>query len=106
MAKSGRPKADTSVAVTVSEEKKTPETVTEKAAVEEKNEKNTVEKSNKVKPITFVDKIYTVENKEKAGKSVYATTGEIITFDENGKAKVGMKDAEHLSHVPGYVITE
>jgi len=104
MAKSGRPKADTSAAVTVSEEKKTPETVT--AAVEEKNEKNTVEKSNKVKPITFVEKIYTVENKEKAGKSVYATTGEIITFDENGKAKVGMKDAEHLSHVPGYVITE
>lgn len=111
MAKSGRPAKNTSAAVTVSEEVKTPETVTKaESEVKEKtveDKKTDTENTPKAaKPIAFVDKVYNVENKDLAGRSVYGTTGELITFDENGKTKAGMKDAEHFSRIPGFVITE
>ena len=38
----------------------------------------------------------------RAGKSVCGTTGEIVTFDENGKAKVSIEDALHFQQVPGF----
>lgn len=107
MAKSGRPKTN-SATVTTDIEVKAPVSV-EQVKPETKAEEikeTKAEKSEETKKIDFAEKTYTVENKEKAGKSIYATTGEIITFDENGRAKVGMKDAEHLSHVPGYSVIE
>lgn len=39
---------------------------------------------------------------KRAGKSVCGTTGEIVTFDENGKAKVSIEDALHFQQVPGF----
>lgn len=111
MAKSGRPaKTNNSAAVTTGTEVNT-EVPVEQAKPEgtEVKEEKPVELPKEEKPaksITFEDKEYTVTNKEKAGKKIFGSTGVIISFDENGVAKVGMKDAEHLSRVPGYSVSE
>lgn len=43
-----------------------------------------------------------VISKKRAGKSVTGATGEIITFDDKGYAKVKLEDAVHFSQVPGF----
>lgn len=48
------------------------------------------------------DGLVEVVSIKRAGKSVCGTTGEIVTFDENGKAKVSIKDALHFQQVPGF----
>ncbi|MCQ2086596.1 MAG: hypothetical protein MJZ37_00770 [Bacilli bacterium] len=96
MAKSGRPKT-TSTNVSTEPEVKTTGPV-ESPIVETKPEEP--------KRYLFGEKTFTVVNKEMAGRKISASSGAIITFDENGKAKVGMKDAEHLSRIPGYSVSE
>lgn len=110
MAKSGRPKTNTSAAVSTDLEVKTTGPV-EQGKPEVKEESKPVEapkeeKPEETKPMFFAEKTYTVTNKDKAGKKIFGSTGEIICFDENGIAKVGMKDAEHLSRISGYSVTE
>ena len=41
-------------------------------------------------------------SEKRAGKSVTGATGEIITFDDKGYAKVKLEDAIHFSQVPGF----
>lgn len=110
MAKSGRPKTNPSAAVTTDTEVKTDVSVEsvkpETPEVKEEKPADLPKEEKPAKTITFEEKVYTVTNKDKAGKSVTGSTGEIITFDENGIAKVCMKDAEHLSRVPGYTVSE
>ena len=48
------------------------------------------------------DGLVEVVSIKRAGKSVCGTTGEIVTFDENGKAKVSIEDALHFQQVPGF----
>ena len=43
-----------------------------------------------------------VISEKRAGKSVTGATGEIITFDDKGYAKVKLEDAVHFSQVPGF----
>ena len=43
-----------------------------------------------------------VISEKRAGKSVTGGTGEIITFDDKGYAKVKLEDAIHFSQVPGF----
>ena len=43
-----------------------------------------------------------VISEKRAGKSVTGATGEIITFDDKGYAKVKLEDAMHFSQVPGF----
>ena len=43
-----------------------------------------------------------VISKKRAGKSVTGATGDIITFDDKGYAKVKLEDAVHFSQVPGF----
>lgn len=104
MAKSGRPR-NNSAAVTTDPEIKNAGPV-EMVKPEVKTEDEEPEKPVEQKSLFFGKKTYTVINKAMAGKSVTGSTGEIIAFDENGKAKVGMKDADHLSRVPGYSVSD
>ena len=48
------------------------------------------------------DGLVEIVSTKRAGKSVCGTTGEIVTFDENGKAKVSIEDALHFQQVPGF----
>ena len=48
------------------------------------------------------DGLVEVVSIKRAGKSVCGTTGEIVTFDENGKAKVSIEDALHFQQIPGF----
>ena len=43
-----------------------------------------------------------VISEKRAGKAVTGATGEIITFDDKGYAKVKLEDAMHFSQVPGF----
>lgn len=43
-----------------------------------------------------------VISEKRAGKAVTGATGEIITFDDKGYAKVKLEDAIHFSQVPGF----
>ena len=109
MAKSGRPKTTNSAAVTTGEVKNTSSEVAENVDVKEIEVKEIEVKPDpkpEETPISFTEKKYIVINEKMAGKSVTGSTGEIITFDDSGKAIAGIKDAEHLSRVPGYSIKE
>ena len=48
------------------------------------------------------DGLVEVFSENRKGKSVYGTTGEIVTFDEKGIAKVKIEDALHFAKVPGF----
>lgn len=48
------------------------------------------------------DGLVEVISERRAGKSVTGATGDIITFDNKGIAKVKLEDAVHFSHAPGF----
>ena len=52
-------------------------------------------------PFEVKDGMVEVVSVKRAGKSVYATTGNLITFDKDGKATVLLADALHFLNVPG-----
>ncbi|MGP1459515.1 MAG: hypothetical protein ACTTKL_09425 [Treponema sp.] len=56
-------------------------------------------------PFTVKDGMVEVVSVKRAGKSVYATTGNLITFDKDGKATVLLADALHFLNVPGFEFT-
>ena len=47
-----------------------------------------------------------VWSKKRAGRSVTGSTGEVITFDDEGFAKVKLEDALHFKDVPGFSFTK
>lgn len=47
-----------------------------------------------------------VWSKKRAGRSVTGSTGEVITFDDKGFAKVKLEDALHFKEVPGFSFKE
>jgi len=53
-------------------------------------------------PFEVKDGMVEVVSIKRAGKSVYATTGNLITFDKDGKASVLLADALHFLNVPGF----
>ena len=53
-------------------------------------------------PFVVKDGMVEVVSVKRAGKSVYATTGNLITFDKDGKATVLLADALHFLNVPGF----
>lgn len=83
---------------------KTTENVDETKATETNPGKT--EKAEKTEgKIPFeIDKDGFVEviSERRAGKTVVGTTGDIITFDNKGHAKVRVEDARHFAKVPGF----
>jgi flavin-dependent dehydrogenase len=69
---------------------------TENASVEEKGD----EKSTEIK--VDADGLVAIVSKKRAEKSVIGTTGDIVTFDKDGGAKVKKADAEHFLKVPDF----
>lgn len=47
-----------------------------------------------------------VWSEKRAGRSVTGSTGEVITFDDKGFAKVKLEDALHFKDVPGFSFKE
>ena len=47
-----------------------------------------------------------VWSKKRAGRSVIGASGEVITFDDKGFAKVKLEDALHFKEVPGFSFKE
>lgn len=43
---------------------------------------------------------------KRAGRSVTGSTGEVVTFDDEGFAKVKLEDALHFKDVPGFSFKE
>lgn len=43
-----------------------------------------------------------VWSKKRAGRSVIGASGDIVTFDDKGFAKVNLEDALHFKDVPGF----
>lgn len=43
---------------------------------------------------------------KRAGRSVTGSTGEVVTFDDEGFAKVKLEDALHFKDVPGFSFTK
>lgn len=79
--------------------------VAEKTATEKANgnTEKTVQKTENNSGFPFVVKDGFVEIvlKQFAKKSLYGTTGELIKFDENGKAKVVLEEALYFKNMQG-----
>jgi hypothetical protein len=43
-----------------------------------------------------------VTSEKRKGKTIFAVSGNPIVFDNEGRAKVGIKDAEYLKNCPGF----
>lgn len=74
----------------------------EKQTDENQNGGNQIEENKSGLPFTVKDGLVEVVSKKRAGKSVYGTTGKIVTFDADGKATVDLEDALHFKNVPGF----
>lgn len=106
MAQAKKPKTEKPV----EEEKEVIETV-ETPVVESATEETTetsipeekpVEEKN-IKPKAGA----TVENKNMAGRKIFARTGKIIEFDSKGKTVVAdVEDVEYLLKIPGYTLVK
>ena len=60
---------------------------------------------NNLNGLPFVveaDGLVEVTAKERAGTSVYGTTGELVHFDANGVTKVCVEEALHFHKMPGF----
>lgn len=86
-------------------EAKTDATTVEKA---ESQEAEKVEQKNKDGLPFKVNSDGTVNvwSVKRAGRSVTGSTGEVITFDDKGFAKVKLEDALHFKDVPGFSFKE
>lgn len=47
-----------------------------------------------------------VWSEKRAGRSVTGSTGEVVTFDDKGFAKVKLEDALHFKDIPGFSFKE
>lgn len=75
----------------------------EKPAVTEKPEQND---ENGLPFKVNSDGTVNVWSVKRAGRSVTGSTGEVITFDDEGFAKVKLEDALHFKDVPGFSFTK
>lgn len=87
------------------EEKK--EVPTENTETQEEKKGSSTEKSGNDFPFKVnSDGTVDIWSKKRANKSVIGSTGEIVTFDEKGFAKVKIEDALHFKDVPGFSFNE
>ena len=52
------------------------------------------------------DGMVNVWSAKRAGRAVVGSTGEVVSFDEKGFAKVRLEDALHFKEVPGFSFKE
>lgn len=81
----------------------------ETASAETKAAKKTASKS-KAKAAEKTDgageKTYVAQCKARAGKKILGVKGNVIQFDSDGNATVGVLDAQHLAKIPNIAISE
>ena len=92
-------------------EAKTDATTVEKAESQEDSKPAVTEKpeQNDENGLPFKvnsDGTVNVWSVKRAGRSVTGSTGEVITFDDEGFAKVKLEDALHFKDVPGFSFTK
>jgi len=92
-------------------EVKTDATTVEKAESQEDSKPAVTEKpeQNDENGLPFKvnsDGTVNVWSVKRAGRSVTGSTGEVITFDDEGFAKVKLEDALHFKYVPGFSFTK
>jgi len=92
-------------------EVKTDATTVEKAESQEDSKPAVTEKpeQNDENGLPFKvnsDGTVNVWSVKRAGRSVTGSTGEVITFDDEGFAKVKLEDALHFKDVPGFSFTK
>lgn len=92
-------------------EVKTDATTVEKAESQEDSKPAVTEKpeQNDENGLPFKvnsDGTVNVWSVKRAGCSVTGSTGEVITFDDEGFAKVKLEDALHFKDVPGFSFTK
>lgn len=72
-------------------------------AVDNKGDEKKAGNNTSNKPFAVGDDgLVKVVSVKRAGKSVVGTTGDIVTFDANGVARVKPEDALHFAKVPGF----
>ena len=92
-------------------EAKTDATTVEKAESQEDSKPAVTEKPEQKDEGGFPFKVNSdgtvnVWSVKRAGRSVTGSTGEVITFDNEGFAKVKLEDALHFKDVPGFSFTK
>ena len=92
-------------------EAKTDATTVEKAESQEDSKPAVTEKpeQNDESGLPFKvnsDGTVNVWSAKRAGRAVTGSTGEVITFDDEGFAKVKLEDALHFKDVPGFSFTK
>ncbi len=83
--------------------------VTEKveSVAEVKTDATTVEENKDGLPFRVnSDGTVNVWSEKRAGRSVTGSTGEVVTFDDKGFAKVKLEDALHFKDIPGFSFKE
>ena len=92
-------------------EAKTDATTVEKAQSQEAEKPAVTEKTEQKNADGLPFKVNSdgtvnVWSEKRAGRSVTGSTGEVITFDDEGFAKVKLEDALHFKDVPGFSFTK
>lgn len=92
-------------------EVKTDATTVEKAESQEDSKPAVTEKNEKKDESGLPFKVNSdgnvnVWSVKRAGRAVTGSTGEVITFDDEGFAKVKLEDALHFKDVPGFSFTK
>ena len=92
-------------------EAKTDATTVEKAESQEAEKPAVTEKTEQKNADGLPFKVNSdgtvnVWSEKRAGRSVTGSTGEVVTFDDKGFAKVKLEDALHFKEVPGFSFKE
>ena len=92
-------------------EVKTDATTVEKAESQEDSKPAVTEKPEQKDESGLPSKVNSdgtvnVWSEKRAGRSVTGSTGEVVTFDDKGFAKVKLEDALHFKEVPGFSFKE
>lgn len=96
--------ADSTVAKNATVEKSARvESSEEKIKMNEVATKENVDSNKKAFSVNQNGKV-SINSKSRAGKSIIATTGEIITFDKDGNAEVDVRDALYLKNINDFSV--
>ena len=87
-------------------EAKTDATTVDNAKPQEAEKKAEAEKSNGLPFKVNPDGTVNIWSVQRAGRAVTGSTGEVVTFDDKGFAKVKLEDALHFKEVPGFSFKE
>lgn len=87
-------------------EAKTDATTVDNAKPQEAEKEAEAEKSNGLPFKVNPDGTVNIWSIQRAGRAVTGSTGEVVTFDDKGFAKVKLEDALHFKEVPGFSFKE